>query len=173
MSILRHPRAESGFSMVEVLVATVLFSAVVAVMGPVMTSALRSGHVAQNESRAIDEIRIAVGRIDRELRSAECITTPAAGQSGSVLTFTTYASGALYTVTYAVSDGRVVRTVGTDTQYVAEGVVGTSQEFRHAAANPGRRDSVTVELNVRFEEDHAPRVVTTTIAGRNAWVACP
>lgn len=159
-------------SLIEMMVAISLFGAIVGVMGPVMTSAFNSTRVVQNESRALDEIRVAISRIDRELRSAECITSPAAGSAGSVLDFRTHANGSPYDVTYSVVDGQLVRTVGTDTQHVGEGIVVTSEEFGRAA-NPGQRDAVAIELNVRFEGAHNPRVVSTTIAGRNAWASCP
>lgn len=159
-------------SLLEVVVAVSLMGAVVSIMGPIMTSAFRATGVVQNESRAIDEIRIAVGRVDRELRSAECISAPLSGQQGSTLAFRTRAgSGGAYDVTYSVSGGRLLRTTGAGAERVGEGVVVTGQEFRHTS-NPGQRAQVAVTLQVRFEAGDAPRVVSTTITGRNAWEAC-
>lgn len=169
---------ESGFTAIEVVIAMSLLTAIVAVFGPVMTSSFNSARVTQNESRALDEIRIAVARVDRELRSAECIAAPAAGTTGSTLTFTTYAddgtnSGTAYEVTYGVNDeGFLTRTVGTTTTTVGEGIVVTSEEFGHVS-NAGERAAVSIDLQVRFEDDHSPRRISTEIAARNAWKACP
>lgn len=173
-----HARREAGFTVVEVVVAISLLTAIVAVFGPVMTSSFNSTRVTTNESRALDEIRNAVARVDRELRSAECIDAPAAGTTGSVLTFTTYADdtgeqSTAYEVTYSVDEqGYLTRTVGGDTTSVGEGIVVTSEEF-HQVANAGERATVSIDLQVRFEDDHSPRRISTEIAARNAWKACP
>lgn len=161
-------RGEQGFSIFETVVAVSLLTAVVAVMGPIMTSAFRSGRVVQNESRAIDELRVAVARIDRELRSADEVYVPTAGAMGPTLSFRTYADGSAYDVTYSVSGGQLVRTTDTETQYVGSGLVTTSQEFGHEA-NPGQRSRLTIDLQVQFEASSSPRRIQTTIAGRNAW----
>lgn len=168
---------EAGFTAVELVVAISLLGAIVAVFGPVMTSSIKSATVTQNESRALDEIRNAVARVDRELRSAECITSPAAGASGSALTFTTHAHDGVHTGSYEVTydvdaDGYLTRTVGTSTTQVGEGIVVTSEEFRHVA-HPGERAAVAIDLQVRFEDSHSSRRIMTEIAARNAWKACP
>lgn len=162
---------------VELVIAMTLLGSIVAVFGPVMASSFNSARVTQNESRALDEIRNAVARIDRELRSTECIATPAAGASSNTLTFTTHAHDGVHTsayeVTYAVdANGYLTRTVGTDTSPVGEGIVVTSEEFKHVAS-PGERASVAIDLQVRFESNHTPRRISTEIAARNAWEACP
>ncbi|MBI2168229.1 MAG: prepilin-type N-terminal cleavage/methylation domain-containing protein [Actinobacteria bacterium] len=161
-----------GFTLVEVMVAVALIGAVVAVMGPVMTSSFESGNAVTDESRALDEIRVAVARIDKELRSAQCISVPSAGGSGSSLTFDTLAgTGGAYSVTYRVAAGALERVEGGSTESVATGLVATGDEFTHGA-NPGQRASVAIHLQVRFASDHSPRAVSTVIAGRNAWDAC-
>jgi Tfp pilus assembly protein PilW len=166
-------RNERGVTLVELMVALGLLSAVVTVMGPLMTSSFRAGRVVQNESQALDELRIAVARIDRELRSADCITAPVAGTPGSTLAFRTLADPAgPYSATYSVDgSGRLVRTVGSSVEYIGKGLVVTSQEFTRTG-NPGQRDSIAMTFQVRFEDSNSPRVIATTIAGRNAWASC-
>lgn len=173
----RRWRADRGMTVVELVVAMSLLGTIVAVFGPVMASSFKATNVTQNESRALDEIRNAVARVDRELRSTECISTPAPDASSNVLTFTTHAHDGVHTsayeVTYAVdSNGYLTRTVGTDTSQVGEGIVVTSEEFKHTA-NPGERASVAIDLQVRFEDGNTPRRITTEVAARNAWEACP
>lgn len=164
---------ERGMSLIEVVVATSLMGAVVAVLGPTMISSFNAGRVVDNESRALDEVRVAIARIDRELRSASCIDSPTAGGSGSALSFTTMAgAGGAYDVSYTVSGGQLRRTTAGGAQDIGEGLVVTSHEFSHAA-NPGQRASVTIVFQVRFEASHDPRTVETTVTGRNAWEACP
>lgn len=165
-------RGESGLGLVELVVATALLGAVVAVLGPVMTGAMGSGRVVGNESQAIDGLRTALARIDGELRSAECISMPVTGAQGSTLQFVTDAgSQGAYQVTYAVTNGQLTRTVGQVTTVLGDGIVTTGREFTQAAT-AGNRHTVGIALQVRFEKGHAPRLVQTTIAGRNAWSAC-
>lgn len=175
MRCLRRMRwgSQAGVSLVEMVVALTLFGSVTAVFGPVLTSSMESTNRVQNESRALDEVRVAMSRIDRELRSAECITTPVAGGSSSTLSFTTAAgSGGSYDVTYSVdAEGHLVRTVTAGSSTIGEGIVITSEEFRHTT-NPGQRSSVSINLQVQFETAHSPRDVSTLIAARNAWDAC-
>lgn len=174
MRARRTPTKERGFSLLELTIAVTLLGAVVAVFGPVMTSSLRSGRVVQNESRAIDEIRVAVDRIDRELRSACVVTAPVENSGGSTLTFDTQAdSSGTYTVTYSVdSEGNLVRTRDGVSQSVAEGLVVTSEEFTHTLNNTGTRAEIQVAMQARFEDENDPRLVSTVIAGRNTWSGC-
>lgn len=172
MKFAERLRQSGGMTLIELAVATALFGTVVAIAGPVMTSAFDSGRAVDNESRALDEIRIAVARIDRELRSAECIDAPAVGSSGSTLSFTTAADGTPYDVTYSVSGDSLLRTTADGTQPIGTGVEPTGDEFQHSQTT-GQRASVEVVLNVKFEDEHAARSVATTITGRNAWAACP
>ncbi|HVM41315.1 MAG TPA: hypothetical protein VM618_11130 [Acidimicrobiia bacterium] len=164
---------ERGTSLIEISVAMILISAVVVVLGPVMTSSLRSGRVVANESRAIDEMRIAIARIDRELRSACYVETPAKGASGSVLSFWTKAgTGGLYQVTYQVADGRLVRTTADGSETTGDGLVVTSNEFSHVENNTATRAQIGISLQVRFEDSNSPRLLATTVAGRNTWTSC-
>ena len=167
--LTRHGRGERGFTLAEMMVAVVLFGTVTAIFGPVLVSAMSSTDTLQNESRALDEVRVAISRIDRELRSAESVSAPAQGTSGSTLSFRTYAgTGGAYDVTYSVVNGELVRDVGGQQGAVAEGLVVSNEEFTYTC-NPGQAASVTLKVQVRFESSHSPRLVTTTIAGRNAW----
>lgn len=166
-------RSESGLSAIEVVVAAAVLGASVAVLGPVMTSTLRSERVVSNESRAIDGIRLAVARLDRELRSACAVTAPARDTSGSSLTFRTRAGRAgTYEVTYAVSQGRLERRTAAGTEPLGTGLVATSREFTYTENDTGTRAQIDIWLQVRFEEGHSPRAVRTTIAGRNTWSGC-
>lgn len=171
---LARAREERGMTLIELTVAVGLFGAVVAIVGPLMTSALDAGREVTNESRALDEIRVSIARIDRELRSACEVTTPGIDQTGSSLTFKTKANSAqAYEVTYEVnSDGELTRTTTDETEVIGEGLVVTTEEFTHTLDNTGTRARVGIRLEVRYEESNDPRVIATTIAGRNTWEAC-
>lgn len=167
-------REEHGVSLAEMTVALIMLAAVVAIMGPVMVSSLRSGRVLGNESRAVDEIRVSVARIDRELRSACIVTSPAIDTAGSKLTFKTSIDpdAGPYEVSYEVTDGQLVRTTADGTQIIGEGLVVTADEFRYTENPVESRAQIAINLNVRYEDANSPRVIGTTIAGRNTWSGC-
>lgn len=163
-------RLDQGISAVEVMVATTLMVAVVAVVGPVMASSFGSGATLQDESRAADELKLAVERIDREVRAAECIHAPAAGSSGSLLSFRTHVgTGGPFDVSYRVEDGDLVRRVDGD-QTVAEGLVASGSEFTHSAS-VGSRAKIAIAFDVAVGTS-GTRHLETTITGRNAWTSC-
>lgn len=166
-------QGERGFSLVELIVTVALFGVVVAVMGPVLTSSMAAGREVDNESRALDQVRVAVARIDRELRSACEVSAPALGSSGSELTFRTETGNSgSYAVTYRIVGGQLIREQGSSSVPIADGLVVTSQEFRHEQNAVASRAQIAVELQVRFEQDNSPRQLSTLISGRNTWSAC-
>lgn len=167
-------REQSALSLFEVMVAVSLIGAVVAFLGPVMTSSLRAGRVLVNESRAVDEIQSSMDRIDRELRSACEVSSPAADSSASTLTFKTQADRAgTYEVTYEAIDGQLTRTEDGTTQQIGEGLVVTSEEFTHTQNNTGTRAEIGIDIDVRFEDSNSPRSIQTVVSGRNTWSGCP
>lgn len=169
----RGLQSERGTTLIEMAMAMILLGAIVAAFGPIMTSSLRSGRVVSNESRAIDEMRVAVARIDRELRSACYVETPAKDSTGSTLSFWTKAgTGGVYHVTYEVVGGKLERTTDSGTETTSEGLVVTSNEFSHTENNTGTRAQIGISLQVHFEDSNRPRLLATTVAGRNTWTSC-
>jgi hypothetical protein len=175
MSRLTHHQRdpERGTSLVELMVACVLLVAIVPIFGPMMTSALRAGNEVRTHSEVLDELRLQVFAINRELRSAECIYEPAENAPGNRLRFTTNANTSLtYEVTYEVVDGALIRTQGSTERPVGSGIVAAAdgtEPFDHIA-NPRR--SVRITLPVQLDERHNPKVVATVVSGRNAWRTC-
>jgi type II secretory pathway pseudopilin PulG len=164
---------EGGFSLVESIVAVSLVGAIVAVTGPLMTTSLRSANEVRDQSDSIDEARIAVGRIDKELRSACQVLQPAVAGTSSTLEFRTRnTAGTVDQIAYSVSGGRLYRTLnGGAPSEVSQGLVVTNQEFAHTLNNAGTLGRVAVTLEVSYDGGPA-RTVATTIAGRNTWSAC-
>jgi prepilin-type N-terminal cleavage/methylation domain-containing protein len=93
----RLRQAESGLTLVEVVVAVALLSIVSAVFLPLMATATRSVHPMQVQSQSIDSLRNALASIGREMRSAACVTEPVANAGTSNrLRFTTDANNSTY-----------------------------------------------------------------------------
>jgi type II secretory pathway pseudopilin PulG len=163
-------------TLVEVLVAMTLMVAIVPVFGPLLLSATRSARAMGLQSQTLDGLRLAVATIGRELRSAECITSPAPnGPAGSILRFKTDAflcvtGSAGYEVTYTAVTGELRRQVtGSPATVAATGLVDPSDAFRQIFTP---RRSVQLVLRVQSSPDSPVRDVATTIAGRNAWRDC-
>jgi prepilin-type N-terminal cleavage/methylation domain-containing protein len=164
-------RAESGLTLVEVVVAVSLLSIVSAVFLPLLATASRSVHPMQVQSQSIDSLRNALASIGREMRSAACVTVPDKNVTGSVLQFTTDANNTTYEVTYTATNGQLLRQVtGESTVTLLEtGLVNPGDAFTHIAT-PRR----TVKVAFHFQPDPKRPVVdlSTVVAGRNAWQAC-
>lgn len=164
-------RREEGMTLVEVVVAVALLSAVGAVFLPLLATATRSVRPLQTQSQAVDELRVALATIGRELRSAECVAQPAANTpAGATLRFTTHAKGDPYEVTYTASAGELRRQVtGKTAQVVAGSLVGTADAFEHIATP---RRTVRVHFHVQPDPGRPARERGTVMAGRNAWRSC-
>jgi prepilin-type N-terminal cleavage/methylation domain-containing protein len=165
-------RVESGLTLVEVVVAVSLLSIVSAVFLPLLASASRSVHPMQVQSQSIDSLRNALASIGREMRSAACVTEPAANAGASNrLRFTTDANNSTYEVTYTATAGQLLRQVTGESSVtlVETGLVNPGDAFTHIAT-PRR----TVKVVFHFQPDPKRPVLdlSTVVAGRNAWHAC-
>ena len=172
MRLPARTRADTGLTLVEVVVAVALLSTVSAVFLPLMATSSRSVRPMQVQSQSIDSLRNAMAAIGREMRSAACVTEPVANAGTSNrLRFTTDANNSTYEVTYTASAGQLLRQVtGEDTVTLVEtGLVNPADAFTHIAT-PRR----TVKVLFHFQPDPKEPILdlSTVVAGRNAWHAC-
>ena len=182
MSRLR--RDERGMTLVEIIVSMSVFVIVAPLIASVMVSTLRAGTATEDQSRVVDELRQQMYAVSRELRSARCVKAPTAFNAPSnTLTFTTEsqtgASSSAYDLRYQVittgGDTYLVRT-----QYDSNGVVVSSRLVGPGLVSPNTtfelrstpRKSVIVKLQLQLTATRPVQELTTTIAGRNAWITC-
>lgn len=163
-------------SLVEVMVAMTLMVAIVPVFVPLLVSSTRSARSLGFQSQTLDQLRLTVASIGRELRSAECIDEPVAnGAAGSTLRFRTAAfltdaDDATYEVTYTAAIGELRRQVtGQEPTIVTGGLVDPSDAFQQISTP---RRSVKLVFRIQTGAEGPVRDVATTIAGRNAWRDC-
>jgi prepilin-type N-terminal cleavage/methylation domain-containing protein len=176
-------RTERGTSLIEVMVAVMIMAIVGPIAASVMVSTLRAGTASEDQSRVVDELRLQMYAVSRELRSASCVIIPTtASQAGDTLRFSTEsqtgaASNTLY-LQYQVTGSQLVRTQYTDaqfttvsgTRYVGPGLVSPATTFT-LYSTP--RKSVLIDLRLQLTSNRPVQRLTTTIAGRNAWgTAC-
>ena len=80
---------ETGVSLAELLVTLFLLAVVSIIFNQVLASSLSATNDFENASRANDDIRLVIARIDKELRSAEVICEPGPGLTSDRLRFFT------------------------------------------------------------------------------------
>ncbi len=78
----------TGFTLIEVVVVIVILSIVSAITIHFLVSSLRVYTMTVNQKTLFDEGKLALERICRDIRDARSIASPAAGGSGSLITFT-------------------------------------------------------------------------------------
>lgn len=170
--MMRRAGEQSGLTIVEVVVATALLAFVSAAFLPIMATSARSVHPMQVKSQSIDSLRNALASIGREMRSAACVTAPAANAGASnELRFTTDANNTMYEVTYRVAGGQLLRQVtGEDAVTLLDtGLVNGSDAFTHISTP---RRTVKVLFHFQHDPDKPAVSLSTVMAGRNAWYAC-
>jgi len=160
---------DDGTTLFEVAVATAVMAVAFAVIGGILVSAMSSSNRLQASSAAVDDGRLISARIDRELRSATCINLPAVGMPGPTLDFFTLADGPSHRVTYVVDGTQLTRQRdGGAVEIVSTQVVAGTNPFTQVAT-PLRTVNVAVTLR---SDNGGTYLLTTTVAGRNAWRAC-
>jgi type II secretory pathway component PulJ len=164
--------SEAGITVMELVFTVSLLLVVSAVFLPIMATSTRSVRPMQVQSQSIDSLRNALAAIGREMRSAACVTEPAANAGASNrLRFTTDANNTTYEVTYTAVDGQLLRQVtGENTVTLLQtGLVNPGDAFTHIAT-PRR----TVKVVFHFQPDPKEPVLdlSTVMAGRNAWHSC-
>jgi Tfp pilus assembly protein FimT len=162
---------ERGTSLIEMTVALAVVCVVGVLATPVLSSALVTSSKVESQSRSLDELRVAMNEIARQTRSAECVYQPSlAAPDGNTLSIKTDANNAVHNVTYTLSSGQLTRQIDGGTGYVVARGLTTATAF-HYSSTP--RTSLVLTFSARYDVKQAPRLLTTTIAGRNAWHTPP
>lgn len=116
-------REESGFTLVELIVATVLTVIVMAALSNLFVSGLRAGSNAGWQLSSQSSVRLAFDRLEYEARCASTATRAAGGADVTlVLPAAPACAHAQGTYTWCVSGGALTR-------YVGSSCSGTSQTF--------------------------------------------
>ena len=80
--------ASKGYTLIEIIVVIVILSIVSAITINFLVDSLRIYTMTVNQKTLFDEGKLAMERICRDVRDARTLSAPAAGASGSTLTFT-------------------------------------------------------------------------------------
>ena len=80
--------SSKGFTLIEIIVVIVILSIASAITIYFLVSSIRIYTIITNQKTLFDEGKLALERMCRDIRDAKTITSPAAGGSGSLITFT-------------------------------------------------------------------------------------
>lgn len=168
------PKDDDGFTLAEVMVSVSLMLIVGVTAGSTLVTNFNATGAAQRRSQGMDDLRVSVGRIEKEFRSAECvyepvIMTPGGSATGARLRFKTRLNSGAYEVTYRVEAGTLYRTDASGDQAVATDLVNPDATFTLSDTTRRRLD---VALAVQPEGGSEQQALETSIAGRNAWRDC-
>ncbi len=174
-------RSDSGVTLVELMITLAVMSLAMGIVASTLILVQRATNRIENSSVAIDDARLVSATLDRELRSAVCISSPAENESGNTLTFQTLQSSGPVTVTYVVANGTstingtVTRSENLGQPRMVISTVGppptdpTTPMAFEQVMTPLR----TVVVDIPIRSDNGGQFsLQTTVAGRNAWRPC-
>lgn len=163
------PERDRGATLVELMVTMLVMGIVSVLVSSTLISAFTATNRMQRTTAAIDDARLVSQSLDRELRSAMCISSPDENTSGNTLTFVTLANGTEKTLTYVVAAGGVTRQEGLGDPRVVITNVGVTTTAFTQIVTPLR----TVQVRIPIKSENGGEFyLQTTVAGRNVWRSC-
>lgn len=160
---------DPGTTLIELMVTMLVMGIIAVIVAATLVSAFDSTNRMQRTTAAIDDARLITQSIDRQLRSAMCISAPTENASGNTLTFVTLANGEQTTYSYVVAGGQVTRQENFDEPVVLISNVGATTTAFTQLVTPLR----TVQVRIPIKSENGGEFdLQTTIAGRNVWRSC-
>jgi prepilin-type N-terminal cleavage/methylation domain-containing protein len=88
-SAIRNPKSafDRGFTLIEIILVIVILGIISGITIKFLIDSLRIYKMTINQKTLLDEGKLALERMCRDIRDARSITTPAAGGSGSTIRF--------------------------------------------------------------------------------------
>ncbi len=143
-------RKDSGFTMIELLLYTMLTAALlgmVAVFFTVITQArIKNGAISEVEQQGAAALRI----ITQELRSAEEVIIPVTGDNATSLTYDDYASGSPYNVVNLSSGVLQLKRGNAAAVALTNGNVTVSNLNFRNVGRAGTAGAIRIEMTVAF-----------------------
>ena len=181
---ITHERRDRGLTLLELMISLAVMSIAMMIVAMTLISVQRATNQIQASSSAIDEARLLSAGFDRELRSADCISSPEDNTFSTTLTFrTTINRQAPVMLTYQVDygdgshNGTVTRQEGEGTPRIVISVVGPqpagpiSGPFNQLSTPGPSLRTLVVNIPIRSGNGGVFPLITT-VAGRNSWRPC-
>src|SRR4051794_38145912 len=157
-------RNERAFTLIELTIVVAILLLVVASILTQLTSAQRSEVFAADRGAAIDETRVSMARMTKDLRQATTIDpTSSATQVG----MTTYVKGTLSPVTYTISGNNLLRTVGSHPAELLQKDLASTSIFTY---EPSNTDAEVVSILLEVQPEASPETtvqMTSEVRLRN------
>jgi type II secretory pathway pseudopilin PulG len=164
---------ESGTTLIELVITMAVLAVAMTIVAGTLILVQRATNQIEASSSAIDAARLVSSGLDRELRSADCISSPVENDFSNTLIFrTTITTGGPVMLTYQVDylAGTVTRTEGVGQPRTVISVVGPGlTEAFHQVNTPLR--TLVIDIPIQSENGGVFHLLTT-IAGRNSWRPC-
>lgn len=165
----RSDRRDNGTTLIELMITLAVMAIGMAIVGSTLILVQNATNRIERSSEAIDAARLLSASLDRELRSAVCISSPGENLYSNTLTFQTLSSDVVAVLTYAVINGTVTRTENLGEPRTVISEVGATATAFKQVTTPLR----TVVVNIPIRSANGGQFqLQTTIAGRNAWRPC-
>ncbi|MDD4930983.1 MAG: prepilin-type N-terminal cleavage/methylation domain-containing protein [Candidatus Colwellbacteria bacterium] len=150
--------SQSGFTLMETMVALGVFSVIVTIVGSIFVSSLRSARFVSIQSAAIDNTALVVEQITREVRTGVSFTIPN-GQS-QTLSFVNYKG---QNVSYSFADGRIAKN---GSPLTAEGIT-VNGMFYITDFSGATTPRITIVAGVKDPRKDIPLInIQTTVGAR-------
>ena len=81
-------KSSKGFTLIELVIVIVILSIVSVISINFLVNSLKTYSMMVNQKTLLDEGKLALERMCRDIRNAQSVTAPAAGGSGSQIIFT-------------------------------------------------------------------------------------
>jgi Tfp pilus assembly protein PilW len=137
-------RGEAGSTLVEVVFASALLLVVVGAFLAAFVSVQKSEAYVSGRSEALDDMRLTMARMTRDLRQG---TVVAPTSTASHLVVTTYVRGMQQQVTYDANGSSLTRQVASAAAVEVQGGLGTTEIFAYAPSAEAA-EVVTITLTV-------------------------
>ncbi|MDQ1697058.1 MAG: hypothetical protein QOJ03_2411 [Frankiaceae bacterium] len=115
MSVTRRAKADSGFSLIELLIVVTLLGTVGGIIGTAMISGMRTTRQLQNRATSADDVQQLLERMARDIRVAD----PIRAASANSITVDLYRGNTCLRQQWTVTSGSVVSTAKTYSSWAA------------------------------------------------------
>ena len=170
-----HSAFQRGFTLIEIIIVIVILSIVSVVTINFLVNSLKTYSMMVNQKTLLDEGKLAMERMCRDIRNAQSVTTPAAGGSGSQIIFSrTHATEqdvASETITFQLTGSTLekVKTSPAETRAMAANV--SSFAVTRGATDDEIKVVLTLSLgsgeNVTLQTKVYPKNLTDSASYKN------
>jgi hypothetical protein len=146
----------AGFSIIEQVITCALLLIVLGVIYAALDGVMKSEAYSSDRTTALDDMRITLNRMTRELRQASAVDEPAS--TASRIEFDSYGGGASRHVVYQVSGTDLTRSVNGGSAVTVLRGLAAPQIFTYVSAPPVP-GAQWVRINLQVHPERTPETV--------------